>query len=365
MAAPVAVTRAQVLARRVAAQGLDRSSADPAVLDLGVQDTPPGSAVVALAARGASARGLVTVWSVRGAPHLHRPGDLAALAGALWPADDADATARLASSAIREGARLGLAAFVTASRALRDAVDGTVSKGEASRAVSDAVPSSLTFWCETCGARHVSGALFQQAGLFGSVQVGREGRRTVLSPLAERHAVPEAAAGTGDVVRGYVRLLGPAGPAEVARFLGTRPAAVRKVWPDGLAEVSVDGVRAWLPESELAALRSAVLPDPGRLVRLLPPGDPYLQARDRELLVPDPVRRKELWRAIGSPGAVLAGSEVVGTWRARAAGAAVDVEVALPARPAAGMRRRLEEQAAVVAGARGAAEARLRLVEPD
>ncbi|PRH77972.1 hypothetical protein C6N75_17400 [Streptomyces solincola] len=51
MAAPVAVTRAQVLAHRVAAaQGLDRSSADPAVLDLGVQDTPPGSAGVALAA---------------------------------------------------------------------------------------------------------------------------------------------------------------------------------------------------------------------------------------------------------------------------------------------------------------------------
>ncbi len=44
--------------------------------------------------------------------------------------------------------------------------------------------------------------------------------------------------------------------------------------------------------------------------------------------------RKELWRTLGRPGAVLSGHEIVGTWRPRAAGSklrlAVDAWGTLP-----------------------------------
>ena len=56
------------------------------------------------------------------------------------------------------------------------------------------------------------------------------------------------------------------------------------------------------------------------LVRLLGPFDLFLQARDRELVVPEQAHRKDLWRTIGRPGGVLVGQEVLGTWRPRAAG---------------------------------------------
>lgn len=355
------VSREQVLAYRVAAHGFDRSSPAPEVLALGVQDTPGGAARAALAARGASAEGLERVWSVRGAPHLHRRSDLPALAAALWPLDDADATARINTSAIKEGSRLGVEAFRVTAAALREVVTAPIVKGEVSAAVSAAVPESLTYWCGSCAARHISGLLFQQAGLFGAVRVGAEGNRTVLAPLEPGFPLPAAAAGSAELVRDCLRFLGPAAPADIAACLGITPTALRTVWPDDLAEVRVAGTRKrrWLPEAELAALRSA---ESGDAVRLLPPGDPFLQARDRDLVVPDRSRAKELWRAIGGPGALLVGAEIAGTWRARAAGRAVDLTVT-PFGPLSGaVRAALEREAETVAAARGAAAgARLHL----
>ncbi|MFI5489990.1 DNA glycosylase AlkZ-like family protein [Micromonospora echinaurantiaca] len=362
------VSREQVLAYRAAAQQLHRpgrAAADLAVLDLGVQDTPYGSAQLALAARGAPTADddrLELVWSMRGAPHLHRRAELPGLAAAIWPLDDADATRRLPGQ-IREGARLGLAAFRVAADAFAAVVTGPMAKGDVSRAVSDRVPAELTYDCEPCRARHISGALFQQAGLAGGVRLAVSGRAATLAPLPGWSGPPERAAGTDALALAYLRLLGPATPADVAGFLGTSAGALRGVWPDGLAEVRVAGRRAWLPADRLDALRDA-RPAPG--VRLLPPGDPFLQGRDRDLLVPERAHQKQLWRILGNPGALLLDGEVAGVWRAKAAGrGALEVTVTpfeghpLPARA----RREVDAEAAVVAATRGAADVRVR-VEP-
>ncbi|OEJ28439.1 hypothetical protein AS594_32085 [Streptomyces agglomeratus] len=352
----VDVRREQVLAHRVAAHGFARSSPRPDVLALGAQDTPNGSARLALAARGASADGLVLVWSFRGAPHLHRRADLPRLAGGLWPVTDADATARIDTAVIKEGARLGVEAFRVTAEAFREVVTAPMAKGEVSTAVSAAVPESLTYWCAACGARHISGLLFQQAGLFGAVGVRPEGGRTVLTPLDERFPVPAAPSGAAELVRAYLRFLGPATPAEVAKYLGTKVTVVKSMWPDDLAEVWLEGRKTWLPAADLDALLSA---RSRALVRLLPPGDPFLQARDRELVVPDRTRQREIWRPIGGPGALLVGSEIAGTWRARAAGRRLDVTLTPFGPLSSALREELVAEAAAVASARGAAEARL------
>ncbi len=120
--------------------------------------------------------------------------------------------------------------------------------------------------------------------------------------------------------------------------------------------MDVDGRRAWLPPESVDALLGA---PPPPAVRLLPPSDPFLQARDRDLLLPDRARRQALWTAIAAPGALLVRGEVGGTWRARAAGRRLDVTVTPfePLDPA--LAGNLVEEAHLVARVRGLAEARL------
>lgn len=362
MAEPMRVDRARVMAYRLAALQLDRRirrrPADLAVLDLGVQDYTPGSIQVGLAARTSAQLDddrLVTVWAARGAPHLHRRDELPDLAAALWPVSDADASARIASGQIREGVALGIAAFTAAAEAFRAVVTRSMPRGEVSTEVSARVPRSLTYDCQTCQARHIAGNLFQHAGLAGGVLVESRGSGATLGPVAGWPGVPTRARGTDALLTTYLRLLGPATPKEVAGYLGSKADQIAAVWPDGLAEVQVDGRRCWLPESAVDALRAAQRPSG---TRLLPAMDALLQVRDRDLVVPERDHQRQVWRALGNPGVLLHDGEIAGVWRAKMTGRN---RVALTVTPfgasTAALRRQIEEESEVVAAARGVPEA--------
>ncbi|MEQ7126777.1 winged helix DNA-binding domain-containing protein [Actinopolymorpha sp. B11F2] len=328
------VDRRQVLAYRVAAHGLARDVKDPrdlGVLDLGIQDSQFGTARLALAARlpfvpTAAAGDPVSdettyalLWSFRGAPHLHRRTDLPALTAALWPLDDADAMTRLASARkpMAQAGISGLEAFTAAAKAMRAVVTKALPKGEVSAGVTAALSDAYAYACRSCASTHVYGSIFQLVGLPAGVRHVPDRAPLTLVPLEGRSRVPTKAAGTVDVVRTYLRLHGPASAAEAASYLGTTQAKVRTVWPDDLAEVSVEGRRCWLPEEQLLLLRKA---SRAPYVRLLPALDPFLQSRDRDLLVPDPGQQKVLWKILGNPGALLVDGEVAGTWRVRGTG---------------------------------------------
>lgn len=354
--------RWQVLAYRVAAQGLHRDTADAtalAVLDLGVQDTPRGSALQAMAVRlGAAAtdpdQTLRTTWSVRGAPHVHRADQLVDLARALWPWSDGDALARLDTSAgaVRKAGMPAREALRLVAGHIRDIVSEPTAKGAASTALTPRIPEAMTVECRQCEATHIVETLFRCAVLPAGMTFAADQRVVTFVPLAGWPGVPDEAAGTTDLVAAYLRLLGPATPADVAGFLGTKPGQMAAgLWPSGLAEVDVDGRTAWIPEADLGALSAA--PDPPA-VRLLPPSDPFLQARDRVLLAPDPDHRKALWPILGRPGALLVDGDIAGTWRARQKGRRLAVTVTPFGRLPAAARRGLDEEAALLAAARGA-----------
>ncbi|MDT4993358.1 MAG: hypothetical protein QOH97_3250 [Actinoplanes sp.] len=353
----VQVGRVQVMAYRVAALGLaERGTARPgdlAVLDLGVQEYTPGSVRVGLAARtGADLDDdrLIMVWAARGAPHLHRRTELWSLMQALWPVSDADAAARIASGQIPAGGKLGISAFTVTATAFREVVKGSMPRGEVSTEVSARVPRELTYECRSCKARHIAGNVWQHSGLAGAIEVEARGKDATLGPIANLPGPPEENAGIGELISTYLRLLGPAGPIEVAKYLGSSTAEMKTVWPDGLAEVTVDGRRAWLPAKAMDDLEAA-RPAPG--VRMLPPMDALVQARDRDLLVPDRKQQKEVWRTLGNPGVLLVDGEIAGVWRAKLSGRKrVDLAVTTFGSLTAKARTAVETEAAAVARAR-------------
>ncbi len=144
--------------------------------------------------------------------------------------------------------------------------------------------------------------------------------------------VPPPAVDPGDarleLARRYLHIFGPTTAEAFAEWAAIAPARGRATF-DALAG-SLTPVRtpvgdAWTLSADENAFRTSVGGDVAS-ARLLPSGDPYflLQGSDRELLVPDPERRRELWTPRVWPGAVLVKGEVAGTWRR--AGAVVTIQ---------------------------------------
>ena len=138
-----------------------------------------------------------------------------------------------------------------------------------------------------------------------------------------------------------------------AGWAGLAKPLAGRVWDEvaGDAEVRVGRNKAWIMGEDLSALES---PPAAKGIRLIPPGDPYLQKPNRPLLAPDPELQKRLFRPVASPGAVLRDGRLIGLWRVKAKGRKVELAVEALGRLA---RRDLEEEAQRVAELRGAAEA--------
>ncbi len=121
-----------------------------------------------------------------------------------------------------------------------------------------------------------------------------------------------------ELARRYLHVFGPTTPEAFAEWAGIGARHGRAAF-DALGR-SLTPVRtpigdAWIltqDEPTFRAASTSVAP-----ARLLPSGDAYflLQGRDRELLVPQADRRRELWTTRVWPGALLVEGEVVGTWR--------------------------------------------------
>jgi hypothetical protein len=330
---------------RLAGQGLAAFAGDAhdALAGWAIQDSPPGSATAALAARVDALepgwlddalyeeRTAVALYNPRTATAIVPAADAAAYATAMLPHDDAGMRAVLGQAVPDRNE--GFAEPVQlAVDAVADALDGTVlSRDDLHEALRQRLPPELLPWCPGCQSHHARRGLLVMAGLHGKLCIaGRAGRQPAFARTDQwvDWTPPTRTDAATDLVRRYLTSYGPSTPSHLAEWAGLAPAHARDLWShvaDEFAEVQIEGrTRAWLLAADLPRLED---PPAARGVRLLATGDPLVLGRDRASLVPDEAVRKQVWSATGGAGLLLADGEAAATWRARKQGRRLAVAV--------------------------------------
>jgi hypothetical protein len=315
------LTRRQILAFRRRVGALDerlppgRRSLRRAAW-AGLQDSFPRAALLSIHARVSGTRSsswedpsLVQLWGPRYCAYVVPARDLAVFSLGVMP-DAAKGRQRAERTAAR------LHAFL----------DGrTMTYGEAGHGLG-VHPNSLRYAAPT-----------------GTVVMRWDGaRQAVIWTVPPPEVDPTEA--RLELARRYLHVFGPTTPEAFVEWAGIRPArgtAAFDALGASLTPVRTPTGDAWIltrDESTFRTPSETVAP-----ARLLPSGDTYflLQGVDRELLVPDPDRRRELWTPRVWPGAVLVEGEVVGTWRR----ARDIVTIQAWRRPSRSAREAVEEEA--------------------
>jgi hypothetical protein len=294
------LTREQILAFRQQAGGLtERAPRGPDSLRraawAGLQDSVPRAALLSIHARVAGTQpsdwehpALVQVWGPRFSVFVVAADDLAVFTAAVLP-DDVKGQRRA------EELAAWLHEFLAGRRA---------SANEAGR------------------ARGVHPNMFRYAAATGTVLLRWDGARRPDIWTVPRPGTSPADARL-ELARRYLHVYGPATAGAFGRWAGLGPRggdAAFAALGDSLAPVRMPTGEAWIlaaDEAGFLAASSSSAPPPAP-ARLLPSGDPYWLfhgAAGRELLLPDPAQRDELWTPRVWPGALLVGGEITGTWR--------------------------------------------------
>jgi DNA glycosylase AlkZ-like len=366
------MNRSEALEHRIHAQQLDRAEAkraitDAAVFDFGVQDTGRDGASWALANRGVSVRDaaeleaspdVALTWTLRAAPHYYRRTDLPGVLIATSPLSDRDAAKRVigADKPLKEAGISTLTGLTEVAAQMRRVVTRPMVKGEVSTQLTAHLDPPYLRYCRACKATHSWEVPFRVGALYAGLELEPGTSPPVLrrvpdwprrppGPAADPMAAPESL----QPIRNYLRFLGPATPTDVAAFLDSPVAEVKAHWPKDAVEVSVDGRQGWIL-GEVSGIEHD-----RELLRLLGGFDLFLQGKDRDLIVPDTSRHKELWPILGRPGAVLSGSEVVGSWRPKTAGIGFTLRLSLWVPLSKRIRKHLETEAERLAAHRGLA----------
>ena len=295
---------------------------------------------------------MVVAHVVRGAIHALAPGDLALYGRALIARDDEELGVQLGQQVRRLADEKGFRPRDGARRGGRGhegrATGGRMlDKNELHEELRGRVGADLMPWCRGCGSHHVAPMLWRYATVKAGARLDSERRYT--------RGKPGRTPAASEAVRRFLGFYGPAGPGDFAEWAGLAKPHAGRLWEETegeLAEVRVGKGKAWLMSDDMDALES---PPAAEGIRLIPPGDPYLQKPNRPLLAPDPELRKRLFRPVASPGAVLKDGRLAGLWRVKAKGKKTEITVEKIGRLA---RRDLEEEAQRLAELRGAAEAR-------
>jgi hypothetical protein len=132
------------------------------------------------------------------------------------------------------------------------------------------------------------------------------------------------------LVRKYLHCFGPASIGGFANWLGCSSAQAERIWQtvkDEIKPVNLSGKERYILSDDKELLLSP--PPSERKVHLLGGHDPYLGLQDRDVILDNKARQKQIWQTVLNPGAVLWQGEIAGMWQAKKKGKGLEIEVAL------------------------------------
>ncbi len=383
----VEVSSQEVSAFRLRAHHLTRplgeSGLPEAAGACGIQDSPPGSALLSLHARvngvtqdcldaAVSAdKALIHTWCMRGAPYYVPTADAAVFTTGVCPPTD-ESMRQFVRGACPSVDQVGLSLTELVERTsaeVRGVLHGRrlaiepLGKELAERIADTLSLQQRQVW-ESEGL-HAPGQPVGEALVHFCVRIltlrqlvcfaPREGNTAPFVLVEEWLGAPlpviDASRARAELVRRYLHCYGPSRRADFAAWLGVRASDVDPWW--SLVEGEMTPVKygraAWILSEDLDALRSS---PPPRGVRLLPPHDPYLQSRDRDTIVPRQFH-KDVWKTVGAPGAIMVDGNLIGTWRPRKKGTALTLAMRTFDAPSTRIARLLHGEGERVAQVRG------------
>lgn len=384
------VSRSEVNAFRLHAHHLTDRVEQHRLLDVvgasGIQNSPPGSALLSLHARAQGVsqelvdkrvgddKNLLQSWCMRGSPFFFPTRDAPVFTtGVLPPTEETMRQFIRGASPSVDELELSLTEVVELTRA----EIGTVLTGrrlaidELGAAIAERVADTLPtkkrrLWNQE--GPHAAGQPLGEAIVHFCIRILTLQGVVCLAPREDNAApfvlveewlgtpIPDVDPETprAELLRRYLHCYGPSTKADFAKWLGVRAGDAEPWW--GLVEDELTpinfGRKTWMLTDDVDALQTS---PPMQGLRLLPPRDPYTQLRDRETIV-DKKFHKTVWKPVGDPGTVLSDGAIIGTWRPRKNGNKFRLVVAPFDRLTARVKEDIEHEAKKITALRGATD---------
>lgn len=146
-----------------------------------------------------------------------------------------------------------------------------------------------------------------------------------------------------ELTRKFLHCYGPATVASFMGWLGCSPRQAARLWSgiaDEMEPVQVEGKTCFLLTADRDSLQTA---DGGSGLALLGAHDPYLDVKDRAVILPHKALHKLVWKTVANPGVILKEGRVAGIWTPRRANGKLDAPMTLWEPLSPGERRQLKE----------------------
>ncbi len=132
------------------------------------------------------------------------------------------------------------------------------------------------------------------------------------------------------LVRKYLHCYGPASISGFTNWLGCSSAQAERIWKtviDEIETVNLFGENRYILSDDKELMLSP--PQPEREVHLLGGHDPYLGLQDRDVILDNKARHKQIWQTVSNSNTVLWQGKIVGMWKSKKRGKGLEIEVTL------------------------------------